>query len=183
MLATVVAGIRGLSVGPACEVQPLVAGLLFGTAAGVLALSLLRPATFLAGGVAGCLLGRAIMPAWDEPFIFFFVGGFLALLLLRFWIMAASSLAGTLILMHSLLLLLESLDQVEAVPWTSARLTLLDWGCGLLAVLGFALQWSLDRRSRRKKKEQKIQDEEPGSWFLAFWRRGSDSSDRKRRAA
>src|SRR6476661_7226479 len=81
LLITLGAGVYGLSIGEAFGVQPLVAGLLLAVAAGTLALSLVRVAAFLAGGVAACVLAEQLMPRWQEPFIFFFVGAFLGLFL------------------------------------------------------------------------------------------------------
>src|SRR5262245_17173655 len=76
MLITLGAGVYGLSIGDAFGVQPLVAGLLLAVAGGLLALSLVRVAAFVAGGVAGCILAEQLLTRWHEPFIFFFVGAF-----------------------------------------------------------------------------------------------------------
>src|SRR5438874_7100552 len=81
LVTTLAAGVYGLSIGEAFEVQPLVAGLLFAVAAGALALSLVRVAAFLAGGVTACVVCARVFPSWNEPFVFFFVGGFLGLFL------------------------------------------------------------------------------------------------------
>src|SRR5207248_8869165 len=98
LVTTLAAGVYGLSIGEAFDVQPLVAGLLLAVAAGALALSLVRVGAFLAGGVTACVVFARVLPTWNEPFVFFFVGGFLGLFLLRLWLMVLSSLAGTLIM-------------------------------------------------------------------------------------
>src|SRR5437016_1829879 len=79
LVTTLAAGVYGLSIGAAFDVQPLVAGLLVAIAGGALALSLVRVSAFLAGGVTVCLVAGRVLPAWNEPFVFFFVGGFLGL--------------------------------------------------------------------------------------------------------
>src|SRR5262249_5345663 len=91
-LTTLASGAYGLSIGEAFGVQPLVAALLLAVAAGALSLSLVRLAAFLTGGVAACVLAERVTPGWNEPFVFFFVGGFLGLFLFRFWMMVLSSL-------------------------------------------------------------------------------------------
>jgi hypothetical protein len=150
LLTTLAAGVYGLSIGDVFGVQPLVAGLLMGVAAGALALSLVRLMAFVAGGVAACLLAERLTPGWDEPFVFFFVGGFLGLSLVRYWMMVLSSLAGTLLMAYSGLWLLDTLGRLDAVAWATDRLRLLDWGCGGVTLLGVLVQLILERRRRRK---------------------------------
>src|SRR5262249_49228526 len=91
---------------------------------------------FVAGGVGACLAAERLTPGWDEPFVFFFVGGFLGLFLVRYWMMALSSLAGTLVMAYSGLWLLDGLGKLDAVAWAAARPVLLDWGCGGVTLLG-----------------------------------------------
>src|SRR5436189_773433 len=72
--STVVAGVAGLLLGPAHGMQPLVAGLLFAIAAGVLALALVRVIVFAAGGAAVCVACRGLLPAgWDGPLACFLI--------------------------------------------------------------------------------------------------------------
>ena len=150
LLTTLAAGVYGLSVGEIFGVQPLVAGLLMGVAAGALALSLVRLMAFVAGGVAACLVAERLTPGWDEPFVFFFVGGFLGLALVRYWMVALSSLAGTLLMAYSGLCLLDTLGRLDAVTWSAGRPRLLDWACGGVTLLGVVVQLALERRRRRK---------------------------------
>jgi len=184
LLTTVSAGLYGLSLAETYDVQPLVAGLLMAVAAGVLSVALARLFAFLAGGVAACLLLSALFPTWREPFVFFFAGGFLALSLMRVWLMALASLAGSLLMLYCTLWLLEHLGQIDAAAWAAQRHLLLDWACGGLAVVGFAIQFLLDRRRQRKERRPRDSDKsskgEPRAWRLWWW--GSGDSKRKRAA-
>ncbi|MBI1915303.1 MAG: hypothetical protein HYS12_11275 [Planctomycetes bacterium] len=169
LLITLGAGIYGLSVAEAYAVQPLVGGLLLAVAAGALALSLMRVLAFVGGGVAACLAAEHSMPGWDEPFVFFFVGGFLGLFLLRFWMMALTSLAGTLLTTYSGLWLLDSLGKLDAIALGRDKPVLLDWACGGAAVMGLLLQFALERRRRKKSLEKSDDDEEKAPWTRLLW--------------
>lgn len=184
LASTLAAGTYGLSVGDSFNVQPLVAGLLMAVAAGVLALSLVRAVAFAGGGLTACLLMERMATGWNEPFVVFFVGGFLGLFLLRFWLMALCSLAGTLLMAYSGLWLLDTLKQLDAVQWTSQRPVLLDWACGGVAAVGFLLQLILSGRRRKSdeadEQEYDNSDGKGSGWRL--WPFGSGQS-KKRRAA
>ena len=185
LLTTLTAGVYGLSLGEAYSVQPLVAGLLMAVAAGTLALSLVRLLAFLAGGVAACLAAERLTPGWDEPFIFFFVGGFLGLFLVRYWMIALSSLAGTLLMAYSSLWLLDGLGKLDAVAWSGARPVLLDWACGGVTLLGFLIQLGLERRRRRKQRgdEEDGENTEPRLRKLRHWWNQPEPPRKGRRAA
>jgi hypothetical protein len=182
LVTTLAAGIHGVTIGEAFDVQPLVAGLLLAVAAGALALSLVRVGAFLAGGVTACVLGTRLLPFWQEPFVFFFVGGFLGLFLLRLWLMVLSSLAGTLMMVYSLLWLLDALGKLDALEWSARKPVLLNWACGGVTLLGLLVQIGVVRRFRPRE-EDEDRDEDRGGrrprilgWF-------SSSSKRGRRAA
>ena len=182
LLTTLTAGVYGLSIGEAFSVQPLVAGLLMAVAAGALALSLVRLMAFLAGGVAACLLAERLTPGWDEPFVFFFVGGFLGLSLVRYWMMALSSLAGTLLMTYCGLWLLDTLGRLDAVAWSADRPRLLDWACGGVALLGLLVQFTLDRRRRKQGGSGDRGVGDPPIRKLWWWG-SSEAPKRNRRAA
>jgi hypothetical protein len=186
LLITLTAGIYGVTVAEAYAVQPLVAGLLLAIAAGALALSLMRLLAFVAGGIGACLAAERLMPGWDEPFVFFFVGGFLGLFLVRYWMMALTSLVGTLLATYSGLWLLDSLGRLDAVAFSSQKPVLLDWACGGAALVGLVVQFALERRQRRKLRARG-DGEDPregkGSWPRRLWPWGTPENKRGRRAA
>jgi MFS family permease len=154
LVTTVLAGLFGLVKGPAFQVQPLVAGLLLAVAAGLLALALVRVVAFAAGGAAAWLLVRALGPAtWHEPLVCFLVGGLVALLLFRLWMMVLASLAGSLFMLYFGLWLGERLSKWDAVALTTQHTELFNWGCGGLALAGFLIQFFLERRRARKARE------------------------------
>jgi hypothetical protein len=191
LFITVAAGIRGLSLGEAYGVQPLVSGLLLAVAAGALGLSLARLLAFVGGGLAACLAAERLVPLWDEPFVFFFVGGFVGMLFVRLWVMVLSSLAGSLLMAYSGLWLFEALGKLDAAALAGRKPVLLNWACGGIALLGLLLQLVLERR-RRRKSGSKIESDgaargnkdgkEPRQWKLWWWTPPSDGK-KDRRAA
>jgi hypothetical protein len=152
LIMTLAAGLLGLSFGPAYGMQPLVAGLLLAVAVGALALSLVRILVFAAGGLAGLWVVLAL--AWDEPLVGFLVGGLTGVLLYRFWITVLASLAGTLLLAHSALCLVDRPGKFDAAAWATKNAPLLDWGCAAFAVVGVLVQFLLERRRRRRRAER-----------------------------
>lgn len=182
LLITLGAGVYGMSIGEAFNVQPLVAALMLAVAAGTLALSLVRVAAFLAGGMAACILAEQIMPKWNEPFIFFFVGGFLGLFLLRFWLILLSSLIGTLLMAYSLLWLLDTMGKLDAIEFATKKPVLLNWSCGGVALVGLLFQVAIERRRRRKKRDEEEEEERPSKGGIRRWF-GGNSNKRSRRAA
>jgi MFS family permease len=183
MLVTLGAGVYGLSIGDAFSVQPLVAALLMAVAGGLLALSLVRVAAFVAGGVAGCVLAEQLLTRWHEPFIFFFVGAFLGLFLLRFWLMILASLTGTLLMAYSLLWMLDTMGKLDAVDFSTRKPVLLNWACGGVTLLGLLIQVGIERRFRpRKEEEDEEREDRSRRKFLGLFG-GGDSRKRSRRAA
>lgn len=177
LATTVAAGVLGLTYGQAHGIQPLVAGLLFAVAAGVLALALVRVVTFVGGGLTGCFLAGLLWPRWEEPLLCFFVGGFLGLVLVRYWMMVLTSLAGAVVMAYSALWLLDGLGRLDAAAWPQARPALINWGLAGIALVGFFVQFYLDRSRRLRgkgeadaprgnhRKESGDRDEEKGWWW------------------
>jgi hypothetical protein len=177
LATTLGAGVYGLSVGEQYGVQPLVSGLLMAVAAGALALSLVHLFAFLAGGAVASLAVPALVTGWDEPFLFFFAGGFLGLFLLRYWMMALSSLAGTLLMTYCALWMFDGLGRIDCVEWASGRVVLLNWACTGVALLGFLLQVLLYRRRKAARKEAREDWPREGRRRRWFW--GASDSDRR----
>ncbi len=165
---TLVAGLVGLSHGPAYGMQPLVAGLLLAIGAGTLALSLVRVLLFVAGGFTALALVHILAPAYDEPIASFVVGGLAGVLLYRMWIMTLTSLTGTLLIAYAGLCLLEQFHVAQAVAWSKEHAALLNWGCGAAAIVGLLLQFLLERgRARRAKARARAEEEREEEWALA----------------
>ena len=162
LITTVLAGVYGLYDGNVFRAQPLLAAVLLALAGGLLALALVRLLAFLAGGMVGLLVAQAIVPSFD-PSICFLISGLFSLFLFRLSMMAITSLAGTLLLGYSALSLLNHYGSMDAVSWTSQGVVLLNWICGLVALLGFGIQYWLDQRRLRKDGgDRKSRDS--GSW-------------------
>lgn len=164
LATTLAAGIYGLYTGPELGMQRLVAGLLLAVAAGALSLSLVRVLAFAASGLAAWLVVRQVAPGWDDlqgQIICVLSGGLAGLLLFRFWMMALTSLTGTLLMVYAGLCLADQLGKLDAAAWCEQNSVLVNVGCGAVALLGFLLQFYLDRRRRRRRHE----DEEEPEWI------------------
>jgi hypothetical protein len=174
------AGVIGLYSAPAYGTRPLLAGLLFAGAAGLLALALVRVVVFAAGGVAGWLLVRAVVPAWGEPLVCFLIGGLVGILLIRVWTMALTSAAGTMLMAYSGLCLANSLGNLDAVAFAENQSTILNVACGGVTLMGLFLQFLLERRrghaaSRRtgRTRSESKKEDSGRSWWdgIQFYRR------------
>lgn len=155
LTATLSAGIFGLQFGPSQGVQPLVAGLLLGIAAGALVLDVIRVIAFAAGAVTFALLAQQFIPAWKEPFVFCFLGGFLGLVLLRYWMMALFSFIGAVLVLHSGLCLVDTLGKMDSVAWSQKKRLMLDVIAGVSTAVGFMIQFYLDRKRKKKGRKDK----------------------------
>jgi hypothetical protein len=154
MLLTLAAGIYGLYCGPAYGMQPMVAGLLLAVSTGTLGLALMRVLAFVAGGLAALWLAHVLAPTYDEPLVFFLLGGLVGVLLIKLWITALSSLAGTLLVAYSSLCLLDRWLKLDSVTWAAENTALLNWAVIAFASLGTLTQFLLYRRRLRKEAEQ-----------------------------
>src|SRR5687768_9380123 len=141
LTTTTLAGLLGLAYGKSHGIHPMVAGLVFAGAAGYLALSLARLFAFLGGGLSACLLMAVLIPRWEEPLLCFLAGGFAGLVLVRYWMMAVTSLVGTLLTAYSTLWLLDRLNKIDAVAWTQGRLAGLNWAVLGATAVGFLIQF------------------------------------------
>lgn len=145
LIATIGGGLYGLQTGPSYGTQPWVAGLLVSLSAGLLALALVRLLAFVAGGIAGVLLVRGLMPNWHEPLVASLVGGLVGLLLFRLWMMVLSSAAGALLMAYSGLCLAHTFGKLDCVAMAESQSFVLNCACGGLALLGVLVQYFLDR--------------------------------------
>lgn len=171
LVTTVVAGVYALQEGNVGKTPPLVAAIMIAIAAGVLALALVRLLAFWAGGVAGLLILQATAPSLDQPLVVFIVAGLLSLLLFRWFLMALTSLAGAVLICHAGLGLLNFQGAVDAVVWIEQGAPLLKWLCGLMAVMGFVVQFLIDRRASRVYVEEDSADDGIFYRFSRFYRR------------
>ncbi len=144
--------------------------LLLAAAAGVLALHLVRLVAFVAGGCAGVLLLTELAPASGQALIVFLVAGLCGLLLFRFWIMALTSFSGSLLISYAALALLHRSGSFNVLAWSGGNAGLLNWTCGLLTVIGVAVQYLFDRGRGKgnDKKTGKSSGGREGEFVLAL---------------
>ncbi|MCI0379579.1 MAG: hypothetical protein L0215_18375 [Gemmataceae bacterium] len=164
LAGTVLGGIYGLFEGPSWQTEPLVAALLLGLSAGLLALALIRLVAFTAGGVVGLNLVQHFFPALAQPLIVFLVSGLASLLLFRVSLMALTSCLGAVLLAYAGLGLLNHYGALDAVAWLEQGGQLLTWVCGAVALFGWATQFLLDRRRRRRFHDIRQDDDENDNW-------------------
>ena len=150
LVTTVSAGVYGLQEAAALHSHPLAAALLLSLAAGILALHLVRLVAFTAGGFCGALLAHALAPGLEQPLAVFVICGLTSLALFRWFLMGMTSLLGATILVYAGLAFLNQRGALDAPTWSDQGATLLNWICGLMAVLGFAFQFLFDRRGRSR---------------------------------
>jgi hypothetical protein len=157
LTTTVGAGIIGLVTSSLHGMKPLLAGILLAIAAGVLALALIRLVVFAAAGGLFALAFHNLGPAaLDEPLGWFLAGGLLGLLLFRFWTMVLTSGIGALVAGYSLLFMLDTIGQVDAVSLCERKATLLSALCLSFAGVGVVIQVLIERR---RLKNQQIREE------------------------
>lgn len=164
LVATVFGGLYGLYEAESFRTQPLVAAVLLAVTAGVLALAVVRLLAFAAGGFAGLFAIQVFLPAWDQPLVAFVVCGLVGLFVFRISIMALTSFCGTLLLVYAGLCLANHYGQLPAVRWSEEHGDLLNWGCGLVALVGLVVQFAHYRR-RGASAEKKEDEEGTDSWF------------------
>jgi hypothetical protein len=175
LATTVAAGVYSLTAGPVAGVQPLVVALLLAVSAGALALPLSRVVAFSAGGLAVWFLVHASVPSLDEPLICFLAGGLLGLVLFRFWTMALTSLAGTLLMGYCGLCLADGLGKLDAVDWSTRHHALLNWSCAGVAALGWLVQFLLERWRVRSQRQKKEEEQQSGDKEKDFGKRSTSS--------
>jgi hypothetical protein len=158
LFTTLLAGVFGLASAPAPGAQPLVAAVLLAVGAGALALDLSRVVAFAAGGTALSIAVHALAPTWNQPLACFVAGGLVALLLFRSCIMLLTSLAGTLLMAYSGFCLMGRLGKLDAVAWSGKQAAWLNWTCVGVALLGWLMQFLLDRRRRQRQEAHKAEE-------------------------
>jgi hypothetical protein len=147
---TVLGGIIGLQQAALLHTQPLLAAVGVGTAAGILALTLVRLLAFLAGGVAGLLIVNTVTPGWDQSFFAFLFGALAGWFLMRFWMMALSSMTGTLLIGYSGLALAGKWTTLDATAWCEGHRQLANILVVVAALAGFLMQLGCDWWIHRK---------------------------------
>ena len=154
---TAAAGIAGLQSGRSAGVQPLAAGLLAALAAGYLALELARLLAFVGGGLASGLLVQTFVPTLYQPLLAFLAGGMLAVLMFRLWMLALTSLIGTLVVVNCGLSLAGHWFKVNGAELVAQKSGLLNVVVGAGALLGVVVQGKFDgwrSRSGKRKKDK-----------------------------
>jgi hypothetical protein len=157
---TVAAGMFGLTAGRTAGTQVLVVGVLLAVAAGMLAIEIARILAFLGGGTAAWLAAANVVPQAQELWAVFLCGGLLGLALYKLWTMLASSILGTLIVAHSLLLLLEQLQKFPAAKWATANSSAINGFIIGLTVLGVIAQAKTGSAAKGHDEEHGHEEEE-----------------------
>jgi hypothetical protein len=153
LLTTIIAGVVGLYEASLFNMQPLLAAILLAIAAGLLALSLMRLFAFAVAGVGFLALAHIVAPSVDAPWVCFLIGGILAIILFRPWMMALTGFLGCLLLVYSGLCLLEPALQGNCVGWARAHWIMLNWICLFGTLLGAGIQFLVYRRRHKSAKK------------------------------
>src|SRR5262249_32353625 len=84
-------------------------------------------------------------------------GGLVGLLLFRIWMMALTSLLGTLLMGYAGLCLADHFGRLDCVAWSEQNAALLNGACGVGALLGLLVQFLLDRRRKRRRERDELE--------------------------
>ncbi len=160
LATTVTAGVFGLVEAGVWRVQPIVVAVLLAIAAGVLALALVRVITFAAGGVLAVYVVHFVLPTLNQQVICFVLGGLVGLLLFRWFFMASTSFAGAVLVIYGMLALFQYCEVMSAVAWSEENSLLLTIICGVATLIGFAIQFTLERRRQRRQREREEADDD-----------------------
>jgi hypothetical protein len=165
LAATVTAGVGSMITAPANRVHPLLMGVLLAAAAGMLALALVRLVAFGAGGVVAWLAVRALAPTgWGDPLMCILVGGLVALLLFRLWIMTLTSLAGSVLMVYFGLAIAETLGRLNAQAMVQEQSAFVNWSCVGLALVGLVIQFIIDRKRTKLYRLRLEQEYQASQW-------------------
>jgi hypothetical protein len=138
---TLASGLIGLNAGRTTGgTQVMAVGILLAVSAGLLALELAKVLAFVAGGCGAWLAVQWVLPQAQDLWAVFLSGGLFGLLLYRLWTMLLTSLLGTLLAGHALVLLAEQLLYFDAVGWAARNAPALNGAVVGLVVLGILLQ-------------------------------------------
>jgi hypothetical protein len=129
--------------------------------AGALALALVRLLVFAIVGIGSLALAQALTPGWNEPVIFFLAGGLIGVVFFRLWVMALTSLAGTVLMAYCGLCLASSLGGIDVVHFAKDQGRLILWAGAGIALLGVFFQFILERRRAKKKRllEEELEEQ------------------------
>jgi hypothetical protein len=154
---TATAGIIGLQSGRNAGVQPLAAGLLAALSAGFLAMELARLLAFVGGGAVCGLLVQSFVPTLYEPLLTFLVGGLLAALMFRLWMIVLTSLIGALLMVYAGLSLAGIVLKVDGAAVVAQKAGMLNAVVGGVVLLGVVIQGKFDgwRSNSGKRKKAK----------------------------
>ncbi|MFN4260525.1 MAG: hypothetical protein ACK4RK_14620 [Gemmataceae bacterium] len=164
LAATAGAGLFGLFADWGHGIQPLAAALLIALAAGVLALPLAQLLVFVASGLSAFWVVQAVEPRWQAPLLIFLAGGLVGMLLFRLWIMFLTSVAGTVLMGYSGLVLADKLGKIDALTLVEQSAALLHYGAAGLVLVGVMAQYLLHRwRQRFQASRPNTEEEEEAS--------------------
>lgn len=128
---------------------PAVSAVVVGLAVAYIAVELVRLAVFLLGCLVAFVATQHLIPQWYDVWLLYPLGGLLAVALFRYGWMIVSSIVGTLVAAHAVLLLLQPLLTLDVCQWSQQHALILTVGLGLWIVLGVVVQVWLDYWHRR----------------------------------
>lgn len=132
----------------------VVSAVVLALAAAGIAVELVRVAVFLVGAFLTFWLIQAAAGQFHDVWLLCPLGGLLALLLFRYGWMLFTSVVGTLVTVHALLLLAENVGGMDAQVWATKYAQPLTIALGVWVLLGFILQVWMDRLATQKPQEE-----------------------------
>jgi hypothetical protein len=165
---TTAAGMLGLTAGQAAGGQVLVLGILLAFAGGVMALEVARILAFASGGLGAWLAVQTVLPQAHEMWAVFLSGGLFGVLLYKLWTMLITSLLGTLLAVHSVLIL-SAESGLSATRWVADNNSALNGTVIAFTLLGVIVQAYVAREQRAEEIEE-VEEEHEAPAKKSWWK-------------
>jgi hypothetical protein len=131
------------------QTPPVIAVIVVALAAAVVAVELARLVVFVLGGAILLYLTSQHLPEFHDTWLAFPLGGLVAVLLFRLGWIIITSLLGTLIATHAILLLVEPIATFDSVQWSRDNSLSIHIGMCIWIIVGITGQIWMNRRVDR----------------------------------
>ncbi|MEJ5274548.1 MAG: hypothetical protein WHU94_01435 [Thermogemmata sp.] len=130
---------------------PVISAIVIGLATAMIAVELARLVVLGFGGITLLYLANQLLSDFRDIWLAFPLGGLVAVLLFRIGWILATTLLGTWITIHALLLLIESVSPFDSVQWFDNNAMAIHIGIIIWIVIGIICQLLIDSKSNKSK--------------------------------
>ncbi len=157
------------------QTPPLISAVVVGLAVAWIAMELARLLVFGSGGIALWYLASQLFPDFHDVWLAFPLGGLISVLLFRIGWILVTSLLGTWIAVHAVLLLIETASTFDCVQWVDNNSILIHIGMGFWILLGIICQLLIDSKSSKKLESKETNETAHVSVIIPVDNQHSDS--------